>query len=307
VKPKPQHGNPAGDAFLAVQSLARETGGYVQELLTLYVLEALLTRVAVSKFREAFVLKRGVLLATFDLRRATKDIDLQATGSPNDIDDVTHRIRTIAGIHVEDGVVFDLDSISAQTIRDEDAYSGVRVRIVGKVGRSILPVGIDVSFGDPIWPEPTEIVLPRLLDLGQEPLSLLGYPLPMVIAEKTVTAIQRGQANTRWRDYADILTISCRHQIESNELLEALDAVANHRQAKLTTLLPNLAGMPPLAQSKWAIWRRRQSYENTLPESFADVMDGVAAFVDPVIARREINSSWDPDASQWLPQARTGD
>jgi hypothetical protein len=194
VKSKPQHGNPAGDAFLAVQSLARGTGGDVQELLTLYVLEAPLGRVAVSEFREDFVLKGGVLLATFDLRRPTKDIDLQAAGIPNDVEAVTTRIKEIAGIHVDAGVVFDLASVSAQTIRDEDEYSGVRVRIVGMVGRSVLPVGIDVNFGDPIWPEPTETVLPRLLDLGQKPVLLLGYPLPMVIAEKTVTAIQRGQA-----------------------------------------------------------------------------------------------------------------
>jgi len=179
------------------------------------------------------------------------------------------------------------------------------VRIVGSVGRSVLPVGIDVSFGDPIWPEPTETVLPRLLDLGQKPVSLLGYPLPMVIAEKVVTAIQRGHANTRWRDYADILTISRRHRIESNELLEALDAVANHRQTNLTPLLPTLDSMPPMAQPKWATWRRRQAYENMPPESFADVMDHVSSFIDPVITHRKSNSSWDPSEGQWLPQAKT--
>ena len=301
MKSKPQHGNPAGEAFLAVQSLARGTGGDVQELLTLYVLEALLSRVAVSTFREDFVLKGGVLLASFHLRRATKDIDLQAAGVPNDVDVVTARIKEIARIQLEDGVVFDLDGISAQTIRDEDEYSGVRVRIVGKVGRSILPFGIDVSFGDPIWPEPIETVLPRLLDLGQEPVRLLGYPLPMVIAEKAVTAIQRGEANTRWRDYADILTISRTHRIESTDLIDALDAVAIHREVTLTPLLPGLATMPALAQPKWAPWRRRQAHQNPLPEAFADVLDEVASFVDPVIAYRKASSSWDPGASQWLP------
>ena len=88
---------------LAVQSLARETGGDVQELLTLYVLEALLSRVAISKFREDSVLKGGVLLATFDLRRPTKDIDLQAAGIPNDLEAVTTRIKEIAAMRV-DGV-----------------------------------------------------------------------------------------------------------------------------------------------------------------------------------------------------------
>lgn len=35
VTPAPQHGEPAGDAFLAIQKVARRTGLDVQELLTL--------------------------------------------------------------------------------------------------------------------------------------------------------------------------------------------------------------------------------------------------------------------------------
>lgn len=31
-----------------------------------------------------------------------------------------------------------------------------------------------------------------------------GYPLAMVHAEKIVTALVRGTANTRWRDFADL-------------------------------------------------------------------------------------------------------
>jgi hypothetical protein len=58
---------------------------------------------------------------------------------------------------------------------------------------------VDVNFGDPIWPEPELVVMPRLL--GGE-LVLRGYPLVMIYAEKLVTSLQRGAANTRWRDFA---------------------------------------------------------------------------------------------------------
>jgi hypothetical protein len=44
--------------------------------------------------------------------------------------------------------------------------------------------------------------LPRLR--GGEPIELRGYPIHMVHAEKIVTAIQRGTANTRWRDFGDV-------------------------------------------------------------------------------------------------------
>ncbi len=121
MTPKPQRGTPDGDATLAIQKLARETGAEVQELQTLYVLEALLARIAVSPYRDDFVLKGGVLLAAFEARRPTKDIDLQATGLSNDADDVAGRWREIAAIELSDGVVFDADSITASSIRDGDA------------------------------------------------------------------------------------------------------------------------------------------------------------------------------------------
>lgn len=136
MTPKPQHGSPDGDATLAISKLARETGADVQELQTLYVLEALLARIAASVYRDDFVLKGGVLLAAFAARRPTKDIDLQATAFSNDVEDVAERVRVIAKTDIPDGVVFDCDSITASVIRDGDVggYAGVRVRLVGYSG-----------------------------------------------------------------------------------------------------------------------------------------------------------------------------
>lgn len=299
MSPGPRHGTPTGDAFLALQKLARDTGGDVQELLTLYALEGLLTRVAVSPFRDDFVLKGGVLLAAFNLRRPTKDIDLHATRIANDTDEVLDRIRQIAVIDVSDGLVFDPRAINAHTIREDDNYAGVRARLSATLGRARLTVGIDVNFGDPIWPAPAEITLPRLLELDQDPLHLLGYPLPMVIAEKIVTALARGEANTRWRDFADVLTISAVRPISASGLRAALETVATHRHVTLRPLLPTLAAMPDLAQTRWANWHRRQAHTNDLPDQFSDVLNTVAAFTDPVL-----QPAPPPDA-RWNPARRT--
>jgi predicted nucleotidyltransferase component of viral defense system len=45
------------------------------ELIQLYALEGFLDRLSKSRFAENFVLKGGVLLAAFDARRPTRDID----------------------------------------------------------------------------------------------------------------------------------------------------------------------------------------------------------------------------------------
>ena len=56
MTPSPQHGTPAGDASIAIRRLARQAGGDVQELMTLYALEGLLARIALSEHRDDFVL-----------------------------------------------------------------------------------------------------------------------------------------------------------------------------------------------------------------------------------------------------------
>jgi hypothetical protein len=300
VNPAPRRGTPAGDVFLAVQKLARASGGDVQELLTLYALEGLLARVADSSSRDDFVLKGGVLLAAFSLRRPTRDIDLQATRLPNDVDSVLEHIRTIAAIELDDGLAFDPQTISAQTIREEEDYVGVRVRLVGRLARSRLTVGVDVNFGDPIWPQPAEIVLPRLVDIGQKPVRLLGYPLAMVVAEKVVTAIERGEANTRWRDFADVLTISSLHPLAAADLRTSLETVASYRHVALQPLLPALAELPQYAQSKWAAWRRRQAHADKLPMAFAETLEKVARFSDPVLrSGLSADMRWDPRREAW--------
>jgi len=298
VSPNPKPGTPAGDATIAVRRLARQTRADVQQVQTLYVLEALLARLAVSGHRDDFVLKGGVLLAVFAARRPTKDIDLQATGLENDADVVAARFGEIAHIPLPDGVVFDTQALTASVIRDVDEYAGIRVRVVGALGRARVTIGIDVNFGDPIWPAPSLIEVPRIVDLGQPPVTLLGYPLTMVLAEKIVTAIDRGEANTRWRDFADIYTLVRTHPVDGAEFAASLAVVAKYRRVELGPLLPRLAGMPQRAQAKWLAWRRRTGRERELPELFAEVLESLALFADPVLAGANA-VRWNPDIGDW--------
>lgn len=295
-----QYGTPAGDAFLNIRKLARASGGDVQELLTLYALEGLLSRIVESPYRFDFVLKGGVLLAAFNLRRATKDIDLQATGLSNNIGDVLERIRAIAAIDLADGLVFDPGEAKAATIREGDDYSGVRVSLTCFLGKSRLSIGVDVNFGDPIWPGPSEISIPRLLGSGGGPLRFLGYPLHMVVAEKTITAIELGIANTRWRDFADILAIGRRHELGATELRSALETVANYRSSVLQPLFPLLNRMPEIAQQKWTGWRQRQALKDSLPELFSSVLEDVAILVDPILRNPPLTEArWIPGSRVW--------
>jgi hypothetical protein len=134
---------------------------------------------------------------------------------------------------------------------------------------------------------------------------LLGYPLPMVVAEKIVTALQRGEANTRWRDFADVLTISRTHELSAAELRAACEAVSTFRRITLRPLLPGLNRMPQVAQAKWSNWRRRHSHASDLPEQFDEVLSAVAAFADPVLDATALTvSRWIPFEQTWVQGTR---
>jgi hypothetical protein len=298
VTPAPSHGTPAGEAVLAIRKLARATNQDVQDLMIEYVLEGLLGRLAESDHRTDFVLKGGVLLAAFAARRPTRDVDLQATRLTGEPEDVAQRVAEIAAIDVPDGVGFDTGSITTSAIREGAAYAGVRVSLAARLGTARLKIGVDVNFGDPIWPEPTPVEVPRVVDVGLDPVRVLGYPLEMVLAEKIVTVIERGEANTRWRDFADVHTLTGKSQVRADDLARSMRAVADYRSIRMVRLLPELEDMPRRAQAKWAAWRSRTG-RTDLPGQFATVLARVASFADPCVLGHADGKTWNPKERSW--------
>lgn len=288
----------AGRAYLDLKAKAKAESRLTDELIQLYVLEGFLARVAGSEYAQQLVLKGGVLLAAFGERRLTKDIDFASRDLNSDANHVLAVLRDIAVSqpHDDDGLVFDSASATAEVIRDDDEYSGVRVSMGVELASARTRFHIDVNVGDPVWPAPGQVEVPRLL--GGHPLHLLGYPLVMVHAEKVVTAVQRGTANTRWRDFGDIWTLSGAHPVDGNTLRSSIEQVAAYRGADMSALRDVLDGYPAVAQTKWALWRRKQKLDQ-LPDRFADLLEDVYAFADPAIAGEVTDMTWVPSTRAW--------
>jgi hypothetical protein len=159
-----------------------------------------------------------------------------------------------------------------------------------KLASARVDFHVDVNLGDPVEPPATTLTIPRIL--GGEPLSVTGYPMSMVLAEKIVTAIQRGAANTRRRDFADILSLIRRHTVEAEEVRRAIHAVAKYRDVTARPLRDALAGFTNTAQPKWATWRRRLGLE-------PDLLREIESFVDPLLGPDELNAAWHPETSRW--------
>ncbi len=280
----------AGDeVFRRLQSAARSvaaktgTGAPTQEYLIRHTLESFLERLTRTTHAEDFVLKGGILLVAYGVRRPTKDADANAVGADVTAEHLIAVVHDIAAVETDDGVVFDLDSISVQEIRERADYPGFRVRVGVSIGPWKGTVAWDVSTGDPIVPAPRQVRIDRVLG---EPIVLLGYAPETTIAEKGVTILERGITSTRWRDYVDIVQLASQG-IDTDELLRAARAVARYRGVNLEPIAPYVAGYGQVGQAKWAAWRRKERLEAICEADLDQQMVLVASYLDPVFNRSD--------------------
>ena len=182
---RPTRATPGGRAYLDLRKAASEAGRPTDELLQLYALEGLLDRLVGSAHADRFVLKGGVLLAAFDARRPTRDIDLAAIDLASDRDELRAMINEVLTVSSDDGLEFDPASTTAEAIRDDALYGGVRVTVHGSLSTAVIQFHVDINLGDPLWPPPHEVEVPRVL--GGSPIRIRGYRVELVLAEKIVT------------------------------------------------------------------------------------------------------------------------
>lgn len=295
----PSRATTAGRAYLDLRARARREGRPTDELIVWYVLERFLFRLGRSNHRDRLVLKGGMLLAVFEERRPTGDVDLLARSTANDVDTIAGIVREVALVEVDDGVTYEPDQLRSERIRETDAYAGVRLTMPARLDRARHPLRIDVSVGDPVTPRPVEVEFPSLLE---GPFKIIGYPLETVLAEKIVTMIERGDTTTRERDFADVFVLIRRHAINAETFARALRATATHRGADLQPLRTALVVLAMARQADWARFVERSGLESELPASYAEAIDAIAAFADPVLTGQIERGSWHPELTSWTPR-----
>lgn len=282
------------EVYRALQRRARDERRGTQELFEFYLLERFLYRLSISHHRERFVLKGGLLLTVLGVRRPTRDADVLARGISGDEESLLAVVREVSSIPVDDGIAFETSQTRATTIREHAAYPGTRLVIPATLGTARLQLRLDVNFGDPAHAQ--DIEYPTLL--SDEPFGLLGYPVEAVIAEKVETMISRGDANTRERDYADVLALSKIHPVEAGALRDALEQTATHRGTQLMPLSEVLETLPIARQRDWRAFLDRSGLPD-MPESFEEAVAQVSRFVDPILRDDPDFVRWNPLAGEW--------
>lgn len=136
---RPTRETAAGRAYLDLQNRARRERRRTQDLLTMYVVERWLARMSTSPYAGDFVLKGGMLLASFGSRRPTTDADALARNTPAEQSAVAARVVEIARLSdLDDGIIYLPETVKAAMIRDDALYSGVRVTMDATLGTARL-------------------------------------------------------------------------------------------------------------------------------------------------------------------------
>ena len=181
----------------------KEAGIPFLEILRNYAMERFLYRLSLTEFADKFILKGALLFTVWNIveRRPTLDIDLLAHHS-NKITEIERVVKEICAVGTSDGLHFNPASVAGTKIKEDADYEGVRVKFLGFLGKSRIPMQIDFGFGDTVYPAPRKISYPVIL--GFPAPKLKGYAPETVVSENFETMVQLGSLHSPMTDFYDL-------------------------------------------------------------------------------------------------------
>ena len=213
-----------------INNMAKENNVTAQSVLQTYMLERLLERISISKYKDNFILKGGMLISAMlgiD-SRTTMDMDTTIKGFPLTKDNITNIMDEICNIEIDDNVTLKINKV--ELIREDDDYGGYRITFEAKYNNE-MPVimKIDITTGDKITYK--EIEYSFTLMLEDRKIQIWSYNVETIIAEKFEAIVKRGVLSTRIRDYYDVyMLINTQSKIiDKRTLKDAITLTAQYR------------------------------------------------------------------------------
>lgn len=271
-----------------------------QEALIYYGLERTVYRISVSEYAEHFVLKGGIFLyAIFDrnYERATTDIDLLARKISNSSEEMKQVFKDILAQTEDDALVFDTGSVSVEDITEFKEYHGLHISVVGYLDRTKIPIGIDIGFGDIIYPNAVKMDFPVILDMEAPRINV--YSLESSIAEKLEAIIHTGYLNSRYKDFYDIYVLSGKYGFDYDKLRNAVIETFENRKTTMTMDSAAFAEgflNDPIHLTRWNAFLKKK--KAIIQVSLPDAMAQIKNFVRPLIEGGNVKK-WNSDDCCW--------
>lgn len=283
-----------------LRNFAIETGHTFQEALTYYGLERTIYRLSVSKYAEHFVLKGGIFLYAIFQReyvRTTTDVDLLARRISNGAEEMKSVFREILSLNADDALVFDTESITVEDISKIKEYHGLHISAVGYLDRTRIPIGIDIGFGDVVYPDAVKMDFPVILDM--EAPRVNAYSLESSIAEKLEAIIRNGYLNSRYKDFYDIYVLSWKYSFTYADLRNAVVETFKNRETAMTMETAAFGDEflnDPVHQTRWDAFLKKKNA--LMPVSMNEAMERVKRFAAPLLEGPEF-ILWSPERGTW--------
>lgn len=276
-------------------------------LLTQYALQRLLYRLSISDYHHQFVLKGAWLFVVWNntLHRPTRDLDLLGYGD-NDQHNLLAAFNAIVSIDLEqeDGLVFDASSFLAEPIKKDGDYQGVRIQGKAILDSAIIPLQVDVGFGDAVTPAAQMATLPSLLGLPAAQLRV--YPVYTAVAEKFQAMMHLGELNSRIKDFYDVFVIANTQNLDSDNLHSAIQATFERRNTPITQALVFIFSdrfkNDANKTTQWQAFLKKNKL--VCPLTFAELVTKIELFIHPIYQQigtdLTTTKQWDAQTWSWI-------
>ncbi len=265
-----------------LRNKAKELGLNYNLVLSKFFFDEFLKLLSNSVHRENFMLKGGMLL-TYSLgvqNRATQDIDFLVKGFPLESAEMKKVLEEIIGDNKQSDIWFELNS-TAEEIRAEDEYGGLRFHIIGHLANIRIPFSVDIATGDPIYPFPRVEKYSTILG---DNIELKMYPLESVLSEKLQTVLARAENNSRSKDFYDIYAIlkNKLEVINVKELKVAVSMTFSYRKTEVSKgEAKNIIGHindDSLIKERWIRYQKKNPYANGI--EFSEITESLNALIE---------------------------
>jgi predicted nucleotidyltransferase component of viral defense system len=260
-----------------VRNMSKGDSTKAQIIIRKYVMERFLERLSLSAYSDNLILKGGILvtaLVGLD-NRSTMDIDATIKNFSLSEESARKVVEDITGISIDDGMTFEIKNVAS--IMDEADYPGVRVVLDTMLETMRTPLKIDFSSGDIITPH--EVAHSFKLLFEDRSIAILTYNLETVLAEKLETLIARGTANTRLRDFYDILALESiqSHNIDAEVLKMAFCNTSRKRASSaVIESMDLILDEIEFSTNMMALWKNYQrKFDYAAGISWEEVMQAV--------------------------------
>lgn len=212
-----------------INNVAKKNNLAANTVLQNYMMERLLERISVSKYRDNFILKGGFLIAAMvgiDMR-STMDMDTTIKGVAASEAEILKTVSAILAEPVDDNASFEIKSI--KPIHEAGGYEDFRLGIIATFFTMRVDLKLDITTGDIIIPREVDYSFKLMFE--DRTIQVKAYNLNTILAEKIESILARNIANTRARDYYDVYILLTMRtaDIDKTELLAAIKRKAEER------------------------------------------------------------------------------